>query len=295
MRIGDNPAILATDLASSDILLLTHAPSGSGTNDNKDKKLSLNELLVWLVKRASISFNAYTGGSRTLENLVSTIPITSDTINLNDITTPGRYALVAAEGRTYQNYPNNAVNGWLDVYKYGGTIKQYFHRIGSFPTTFKDEFFRMYASQQWSDWIRIIDQTRLDDAIAGVTASSLGLANSVVNCSCAGKTVVSVTNTVLGNTGTLPPGTYIILAGGCWDSISVQKNYSIHLTNKSDGSGAISQAHVTNGPANGGTFMQLAHLVSITSNTTFYFACWQNSGTDVVFSSPYLKYVKLHN
>lgn len=285
MRITDNPALTSSTLSGTDVMLLTDVDDLTNGKP-KDKKLTFQNLASWVIQKASISFNAYTGGSRTLEDLVSTKPINQDTIDLNNYTVPGRYAMVAGDNRTYVNYPNNAVNGWLDVYKYAGTIKQYFHRLGSAPTTFKDEYFRMYipGSTTWTDWEKIITATSLNSVLN---------ANTVVEISCTGKTSAN-TNEILGNTGALAAGTYIITAGGCWASNQTGSR-SIHLTTSSDGTKAIPAAHVTSGPANGVLWMQLVYPVTLTSSTTFYFAAWCNVADGVAFTAPYLRYVKLHD
>lgn len=74
--------------------------------------------------------------------------------NLNDFKSRGLYYF--GTGCTLSNVPNSAVNGWLTVIDNGlGVCKQYWHRHGSIPTTFKDEYFRYYNSSAWSDWIRV--------------------------------------------------------------------------------------------------------------------------------------------
>lgn len=74
--------------------------------------------------------------------------------NLNNFKTRGLYYFM--DGCTLTNVPNGAVNGWLTVIDNGiGAFKQYWHRHGSVPTTFKDEYYRYYTGSVWSDWIRI--------------------------------------------------------------------------------------------------------------------------------------------
>lgn len=297
MRINDNPALTSNTLASDDVMLLTDVSDKTPSNIAKDKKLTFQNLASWVIQKASISFNAYTVGSRTLEDLVSTKPIDQDTINLNDYTVPGRYAMVAGDNRTYTNYPNNAVNGWLDVYKYAGTIRQYFHRLGSAPTTFKDEYFRMYipGTATWTDWEKIITATSLNSALSNyvptsrtvnghalsgnitVTASDLGLADSVIYNAIAAKPVDSGTNTNLGNTGSLAAGAYIIIGEayiGASDNATGRRSLWFSVT--SGGASAVNEAQNTVPGTQGGK-MQVILVVSHTKATTYHLNYYQNS------------------
>ena len=301
MRITDNPALTSSTLSGTDVMLLTDVDDLTNGKP-KDKKLSFNSLAAWIANKASVAFNSATGGNRTIQDLVETKIISQDTINLNDYTTPGHYVMGNVEGRTYTNYPpDGSVNGWLDVYKYTNNIvKQYWHRLGSIGgNTYKYEWLRMYGPvtsggatvYQWSDWERIVNKTLLDDTISG-----LGVTNAVVDCSTSTKSPESggANNAVVGDTGTLSPGTYLLIGGGCWASNNTGSR-SLHFTTSSYGSGGIAAAHITSAPANGQLWMQVFHLVTINANTTFYLACWQNSGAALTFNNTYLKYIKLHN
>ncbi len=79
------------------------------------------------------------------------INITSGSANMNDYKVPGLYYF--SSGATLTNTPGGAVNGWLEVLlATNGTIKQLWHRHGSNPTTYMDEYVRLYASSAWGDW-----------------------------------------------------------------------------------------------------------------------------------------------
>ena len=69
------------------------------------------------------------------------------------------------QGCTLTGTPNSAINGWLEVYgtsRYDVGIapqvqcKQIWHRQGSSPNTFRDEFVRIYDGSSWSDWAKIV-------------------------------------------------------------------------------------------------------------------------------------------
>lgn len=306
MRIGDNPNITSGDADKDDILLLTHTPNGTGTNDNKDRRFRLAALAAWvsanLVSNITLLKNSpfLTFKSSNIAGQIGkTIPENNTSLGGSEIKDMDDERAFYSEviktknDDLYKSFILRRLNAAGTAIVHG--FYMHITADGTPSVTFSSG-----SKDAWMEGLGAVPTSRTVNghALTGnvtVTASDLGVANTVVNCSCTQNTAVSGTNTVLGDTGTLSPGTYIILAGGCWKSIATTKNYSIHLTNNSNGSGAISEAHVTNGPGNGDTYVQLAHLVSITSNTKFYFACWQNSGADVTFSSPYLKYVKLHN
>lgn len=80
--------------------------------------------------------------------------ITSGSADLNNYTTAGIYCFVY--GVTLSNVPNNAVDGFLVVLPTGdGSVKQLWHRAGSNPTTFKDEYVRLYGNGAWGNWSQI--------------------------------------------------------------------------------------------------------------------------------------------
>ena len=84
--------------------------------------------------------------------------ITSGTANLNNYTTPGLYFF--QNGVTLTNVPNNAVDGWLEVlYGTDNSIKQLWHRAGSNPNTFRDEYIRLYGNGAWGNWAQISGYT----------------------------------------------------------------------------------------------------------------------------------------
>ena len=79
------------------------------------------------------------------------VDITSGPANLNDYKTPGLYYF--SGGVTLTNAPNSATNGWLEVLlASNGAVKQLWHRHGSNPTTYMDEYVRLYASSAWGSW-----------------------------------------------------------------------------------------------------------------------------------------------
>lgn len=82
------------------------------------------------------------------------VNVTSGTHNLNDYKTPGLYYF--EQGTTLTNVPQNAVNGWLKVlYGDANHIKQFWHRAGSNPTSFKDEYVRLCENGTWGNWAQI--------------------------------------------------------------------------------------------------------------------------------------------
>ena len=123
------------------------------------------------------------GGKATIQK------ITSGSHDLNNYTTEGKYFF---SGVTLSNQPNNAVNGWLEVLTTDtANVKQIWHRYGSNPTTYKDEYIRLYASNTWSSWERIATQTDVNTAITTVTRKTVNgemfftkFSNGIVNFVC---------------------------------------------------------------------------------------------------------------
>jgi len=89
--------------------------------------------------------------------------IASGNQNLNNYTTEGVWYF--SGGATLTNAPNGAVNGWLEVLpSMGGDVKQFWHRHGSNPTTFKDEYIRLYGSGSWGSWEKIATESDIAGA-----------------------------------------------------------------------------------------------------------------------------------
>lgn len=92
--------------------------------------------------------------------------ITSGSRNLNDYKTEGIWYF--STGATLTNAPNNAVNGWLEVFtdtvSGGLSVKQIWHRHGSNPSTFKDEYIRLYGSSTWGSWEKMATESDVTGA-----------------------------------------------------------------------------------------------------------------------------------
>lgn len=89
--------------------------------------------------------------------------ITSGNQNLDNYTTEGVWYFSGAT--TLTNAPNGAVNGWLEVLPYmSGNVKQFWHRHGSNPTTFKDEYIRLYSSGSWGSWEKMATESDIAGA-----------------------------------------------------------------------------------------------------------------------------------
>ena len=78
--------------------------------------------------------------------------------DLNNYRTEGKYFFSGGDGML-TNTPNGAVNGWLEVfvdqYNPHRGVKQIWHRYGSNPATFMDEYIRLYTNGTWGSWERI--------------------------------------------------------------------------------------------------------------------------------------------
>lgn len=88
--------------------------------------------------------------------------ISSGNVDINTYQTTGKYYFGGEASLT--NAPNGAVNGWLIVLQWMGSIKQLWFRYGSLPSTHKDFYFRTCVSYTWSDWIKVVDETYLQSA-----------------------------------------------------------------------------------------------------------------------------------
>ena len=86
------------------------------------------------------------------------IQYVSGAADLNNYRTEGKY-FFSGGNNMLTNAPNGAINGWLEVfvdqYSPARGVKQIWHRYGSNPTTFMDEYIRLYASGAWGSWERI--------------------------------------------------------------------------------------------------------------------------------------------
>lgn len=92
--------------------------------------------------------------------------ITSGSRNLNSYTTEGIWYFAGTA--TLTNTPNNAINGWLEVLPGDvsgtGAVKQIWHRHGSNPNTFKDEYIRLKSSGSWGSWEKIATESDIAGA-----------------------------------------------------------------------------------------------------------------------------------
>lgn len=86
------------------------------------------------------------------------IQYVSGAADLNNYRTEGKYYFIGGNGML-TNQPNGAINGWLEVLVVSssgtGLVKQLWHRAGSNPTTFMDEYIRLYTNGTWGSWERI--------------------------------------------------------------------------------------------------------------------------------------------
>ena len=94
---------------------------------------------------------------------IKTYTINTNT-DVNTLTTPGVYTLVL--GATYENLPNNAVNGWLWVLPTNaGAVKQIFIRFGS-RSTYQDIYQRLiHANSNIEEWAKIATETDLENCL----------------------------------------------------------------------------------------------------------------------------------
>lgn len=86
------------------------------------------------------------------------IQYVSGAADLNNYKEEGTYYFIGGDGML-TNQPNGAINGWLEVLTSArngtGLLKQLWHRAGSNPTTFMDEYIRLYTSGTWGSWERL--------------------------------------------------------------------------------------------------------------------------------------------
>ena len=80
--------------------------------------------------------------------------------DLNTIMSPGVWwCSISGTGLSPQDYhyPFNSVNGWLYVFKTGGSLKQIFYRYGTINTTDNFIYIRTYHNEKnnWSNWVTI--------------------------------------------------------------------------------------------------------------------------------------------
>lgn len=92
--------------------------------------------------------------------------ITSGSRDLNSYTTEGIWYFAGTV--TLTNAPNNAINGWLEVLPADvtgtGAVKQIWHRHGSNPNTFKDEYIRLKSSGTWGSWEKMATESDIAGA-----------------------------------------------------------------------------------------------------------------------------------
>lgn len=92
--------------------------------------------------------------------------ITSGTHNLNNYKSEGMWYF--STGATLSNQPNSAANGWLQVLSdragNGVSVKQIWYRHGSNPTTFKEEYVRLFASGSWGSWVKMATESDVTGA-----------------------------------------------------------------------------------------------------------------------------------
>ena len=100
--------------------------------------------------------------------------ITSGTHNLNNYKSEGMWYF--STGTTLSNQPNSAVNGWLQVLpdraSGAASVKQIWYRHGSNPTTFKDEYVRLFASGSWGSWEKITTESDIANFITSTVTNS---------------------------------------------------------------------------------------------------------------------------
>lgn len=105
--------------------------------------------------------------------------------------------------------------------------------------------------------------------------------------------VSTATDTTLCNSGSLSAGTYILKAVVQFAASSSGRRV-IFLTTSSTGAN-IDRYTITQSAAapSGATYVELVHLITITSATTYYLRAYQNSGSTLSCSGG-IEYVKLH-
>lgn len=276
MRISDNPNIGSADLDSNDILLLTHTPNGTGTNDNKDKKLTLSNLSNWTasniktdVKNISTSLDISNLSANAYKPRIYFLD--KNSVDLGHI---GGYALTTG----VRGLQIEAYRILSDDSKKGNTIYLGLDAEGNALVNISGTG----AAAAWRTAIGAVPTSRTVNghALSGnvtITASDLGLANSVTHNAIAAKPVDSGTNTNLGNTGSLAAGAYIIIGEayiGSSDNSTGRR--SLWFSDTSGGATPVNEAQNTVPGTQGGK-MQVVLVVSHTKATTYHLNYYQNS------------------
>lgn len=316
MRISDNPALTSATLSGSDVMLLTDVDDLTNGKP-KDKRLTFNSLAAWIFNAAIVSFDTSkyaNGGSRVPADLLGTTIINTST-DMNTITNPGKYYIYTPTGETMTNLPSGVSNGWLEVYKSSGAVvKQFLHRHGSQPSTWKAEYFRIYSPVDnvatWSDWERIATYTSLEsyvpttrtvnghalDQNVNVLPSDLGISNVTAIAMKASDAIplTNSTNTEILDSGSLSTGKYLLVGGGMFNGTTTTANGVGLGFSTTSGGNMINQSHVSQ-RFYGQTWVQSSLLVNVDSATTYHLIAWQNSGGDINFKNGYINLIKLRN
>lgn len=125
------------------------------------------DLAKEIAKQKPVSISGLQTNVATIQNEVkeartdldkAIIQYVSGAADLNNYRTEGKYFFSGGDGML-TNQPNGAINGWLEVfvdqYNPHRGVKQIWHRYGSNPATFMDEYIRLYASGTWGSWERL--------------------------------------------------------------------------------------------------------------------------------------------
>lgn len=95
-------------------------------------------------------------------------------------------------------------------------------------------------------------------------------------------TVATATDTTLSNTGPLPIGYYAILAGVSFPNNGTGRRVAFLSTTSTGSTVHTRLAEITQLPVSGVAHqMQFTYLVHLTTPTTFYLRCYQNSGSSL--------------
>ena len=161
-----NTGNIGADASNIDI---SSAILGSGTNVQSALTTIGNKIGTTAIP--SGLGTTITGAINTLNN--NSLSFINDA-DLNDLKERGHHWYYVSG--SLSNAPNLAVNGWIEVITNRLDplcVKQIWHRMGSSPTTFKDEYIRIFGDNTWSSWEKISTQTDMPTNIYSVTSFNL--------------------------------------------------------------------------------------------------------------------------
>lgn len=141
------------------------------------------------------------------------IQYVSGAADLNNYRTEGKYFFSGGDN-LLTNAPNGAINGWLEVfvdqYSPAHGVKQIWHRYGSNPTTFTDEYIRLYASGTWGSWERIAGIDSSETSSSGRYTRCMKFSDGSMICMIS----VNYTGTIASQSGSMYYGSQVSL--GNW-------------------------------------------------------------------------------